>query len=177
MCPLCANCSTWPLHQICDYTRIACEFPSIFVLYFSFCLYLVTRQTKDKSKYITWSAPSFNFFSFRSLWPPWHRLLCSVHVVLGWDFIIGSSLLDANFLSLLSWYFKEGNRCIKFIGSSFTLKDISVIHETLFTGCSFEKFWMLISSILKSRLIKCDMACPFKNSLSQPPWPWRTFHK
>ena len=23
MCPLCANCSTWPLHQICDYTRIA----------------------------------------------------------------------------------------------------------------------------------------------------------
>ena len=28
MCPLCANCSTWPLHQICDYTRIACMFLS-----------------------------------------------------------------------------------------------------------------------------------------------------
>ena len=25
MCPLCANCSTWPLHQICDYTRVACK--------------------------------------------------------------------------------------------------------------------------------------------------------
>ena len=34
MCPLCANCSTWPLHQICDYTRIACTFLSsqLFVL-------------------------------------------------------------------------------------------------------------------------------------------------
>ena len=41
MCPLCANCSTWPLHQICDYTRIACEFPSLIVLCLSFCLYFV----------------------------------------------------------------------------------------------------------------------------------------
>ena len=41
MYPLCANCSTWPLHQICDYTRIACELPSLFVLCLSFCLYFV----------------------------------------------------------------------------------------------------------------------------------------
>ena len=142
MCPLCANCSTWPLHQICDYTRIACEFPSLIVLCLSFCLYFVCsfyctsfstfiwtmnvgnkghytrtvfwfisvlvlvctfvcvfsvktfrlfvflcltlfepwlilclccvvlilfcqqkRQTKEKKKNITWSAPSFNFLS------------------------------------------------------------------------------------------------------------------
>ena len=151
MCPLCANCSTWPLHQICDYTRIACEFPSIFVLYFSFCLYLVTRQTKDKSKYITWSAPSFNFFSFRSLWPPWHRLLCSVHVVLGWDFIIGSSLLDANFLSLLSWYFKEGNRCIKFIGSSFYFKGYFSHPWNTF-------YWVLFWKVLNAHFLNFKVA-------------------
>ena len=61
MCPLCANCSTWPLHQICDYTRIAylfdhpgtifyAVFMSFWGEYLEFCWWMIINELRGIRK-------------------------------------------------------------------------------------------------------------------------------
>ena len=144
MCPLCANCSTWPLHQICDYTRIACMLLSsqLFVLTLSYENIWISEKS---SVSLTFSSldlfdhPGTVFYAvFMSFWGELSFSLISdfCHILQQFS---GSSYLDIS---------KKGIIHKK----KLLWKDKFQSLVEHFTKCSFEKFWMLISFVVKLRL-------------------------
>ena len=149
MCPLCANCSTWPLHQICDYTRIACKLLSsqLFVLTLSYENIWISEKS---SVSLTFSSldlfdhPGTVFYAvFMSFWGELSCSCSSLFSPIGDSCHLlqqfsGSSYLDIS---------KKG-----IIHKKILWKDIFPSSLEHFTKCSFEKFWMLISFVVKLRL-------------------------
>ena len=62
MCPQCTNCSTWPLYQICYYTRIAYLFDhpgTVFYAVFMSFWGKYRKKTKRNKIYVNFSAVTF----------------------------------------------------------------------------------------------------------------------